>query len=197
MAKSIDRQRYASTEPYQKHYVARMRIGPQPALQSALLGLASTFLLLSPGAWAGDASANYLKGNQAVGDRVNAAFRSMAPLPRDLLADTVEVTHVPHIANDPERVGKEQLGTSDLAALKNALTDLDFRVLWTKTTATGFITALQIHGTQRNGRPFSTKIVMDFAVTQGLITAFKAKQDPAERAALEQIEKDGGFQAKQ
>ena len=120
----------------------------------------------------------------SVAKRVNESFRKMEPLPRDILADVVEVTHTPAMANDPERVTREQLGTSDLAALKKALPDLAFQVLESKNSANGFVTTLKIRGSRKSGQLFSTQIVLDFKVTRGLITSFDAKQDPTERAAL-------------
>jgi hypothetical protein len=133
----------------------------------------------------------------AIAARVSEAFRHTEPLPRELLADKIEVRHVPAMAVDPEVIDKAKLGVDDQAALKKAMRDFHMDVVSVESDPHGFTVKLVLAGTPASGKQYSSEMSLHFVVKHGVITAFVATQDPGERRMLEEIEREGGFRASQ
>jgi hypothetical protein len=113
-------------------------------------------------------------------------------LRRDVLANTIEIRHVPAMPGDPEIVGKQHFG-SDLSALKKAMKDFRMDIASTILEADAFTVKLTLVGTRVSGAKYSSAMSLRFIVANGLITGLEAAQDPAERATLSEIAAEGGF----
>src|SRR6267142_167139 len=123
---------------------------------------------------------------------VSNSLRHSEPLPREILANIIEIRHVPAMPGDPEIVEKLQFG-SDLPALKKALKDFHMDVVSTVLEANAFTVKLTVVGTRTSGVRYSSPMSLRFIVANGVITGLEAAQDPAERAMLEEIAAVGGF----
>jgi hypothetical protein len=124
--------------------------------------------------------------------KVDYSLRHSEPLRRDVLADTIEIRHVPAMAGDPEIVGKQHFG-GDLSALKKAMKDFRMVIASTILEADAFTVKLTLVGTRVSGAKYSSVMSLRFIVGNGLITGLEAAQDPAERAMLGEIAAEGGF----
>lgn len=123
---------------------------------------------------------------------VSNSLRRSEPLPREMLADKIEVRHVPAMQGDPEIIDKQQFG-SDLPALKRALKDFHMDVVSTALEANAFTVKLTLVGTRVSGVRYSSPMSLRFIVADGVITGLDAAQDPAERALLGEIAAEGEF----
>jgi hypothetical protein len=139
-------------------------------------------------------SANEIR-NASIAARFSDAFKRGVVLPREFLADYVEVRHLPPLPGDPEVIKKEALGVNDRAALIKILKDFRLEVIATASNAEGFTIDLILSGVRRSGKKFVSSMSLHFAVVNGLVTGFEAAQDPAERAQLEELEKEGALRS--
>jgi hypothetical protein len=129
--------------------------------------------------------------------RISDALRRTQVLPRELLADKIEIRHVPAMPLDPEIVDKQDFGKQDRAALKRAMKDFRMDVKSTVPEVNAFTVNLVLSGTPSDGNRYSSRLSLRFIVAQGVVTGLEATQDPAERARLEKIEREGGYRAPQ
>jgi hypothetical protein len=82
-------------------------------------------------------------------------------LRRDVLADTIEIRHVPAMPGDPEIVGKQHFG-SDLSALKKAMKDFRMDIASTILEADAFTVKLTLVGTRVSGARYSSAMSLRF-----------------------------------
>jgi hypothetical protein len=133
----------------------------------------------------------------AIAARISDALRHTDVLPRELLADKIEVRHVPAMPTDPEIVDKKDFGKQDRAALKRAMKDFRMDVISTVPEGNAFTINLVLTGTPSSGNAYSSRLSLRFIVADGVVAGLEARQDPAERAMLEKIEREGGYRAPQ
>jgi hypothetical protein len=127
--------------------------------------------------------------------RISDALSHTEVLPRELLADKIEIRHIPAMPADPEVIDKEKFGKDDRTALKKAMKDFHMDVISTIPEVNAFTVILVLTGTPTSGNKYSSRISLRFIVADGVVTGLEAAQDPAERAMLEKIEEEGGYKA--
>ena len=169
-----------------------MTIHVRPMLMA--LELAAAVIIATP-AWA-DSTAIARKDTAAIARRISDALSHTEVLPRELLADKIEVRHVPAMPSDPEVIDKEEFGKQDRAALKSAMKDFRMDVVSTVPEVNAFTVILVLTGTPSRGNGYSSRISLRFIVANGVVTGLEATQNPAERAMLEKIEEEGGYRAR-
>jgi hypothetical protein len=169
-----------------------MTIRAKIALRAVELAIA---VLIATPVWAADSTAMATKDTAAIARRISDALRHTEVLPRELLADKIEVRHVPAMPIDPEIVDKEDFGRGDRAALKTAMKDFHMDVISTVPEVNAFTVILVLAGTPSSGIAYSSRLSLRFIVAHGVVTGLEATQDPAERAMLEKIEEEGGYKA--
>lgn len=168
-----------------------MTIHARPMLMALELAVA---VIIAMPAWA-DTTATARKDTAAIAGRISDALSHTEALPRELLADKIEVRHVPAMPSDPEVIDKEEFGKQDRAALKSAMKDFRMDVISTLSEANAFTVILVLTGTPSSGYGYSSRISLRFIVANGVVTGLEATQNPAERAMLEKIEEEGGYRA--
>jgi hypothetical protein len=169
----------------------RMTIRAKPVLMA--LELAVAVIIATP-VWA-DSTAIVKNDTAAIAGRISDALSHTEVLPRELLADKIEVRHVPAMPTDPEIIGKKEFGKQDRAALKTAMKDFHMDVISTVPEVNAFTVILVLTGTPSSGNAYSSRISLRFIVSNGVVTGLEATQDPAERAMLDKIEEEGGYRA--
>jgi hypothetical protein len=162
------------------------------ALRAVELAIA---ILIATPVWA-DSTAMATKDTAAIARRISDALSHTEVLPRELLADKIEVRHIPAMPSDPEVIDKEDFGKQDRAALKSAMKDFRMDVISTVPEVNAFTIILVLTGMPSSGDGYSSRISLRFIVANGVVTGLEATQNPAERAMLEKIEEEGGYRAR-
>jgi hypothetical protein len=169
-----------------------MTIHVRPMLMAFELAVA---VIIATPAWA-NSTPIAATDTAVIAGRISDALSHTEVLPRELLADKIEVRHIPAMPSDPEVIDKEDFGKQDRAALKSAMKDFRMDVISTVPEVNAFTIILVLTGMPSSGDGYSSRISLRFIVANGVVTGLEATQNPAERAMLEKIEEEGGYRAR-
>jgi hypothetical protein len=119
-----------------------------------------------------------------------AVFENTREFPREMLADHVEVWHLPALPGDPEVVARGDFGRADRAALLRAMPDFHMHVLSSATEKDSCALKVALKGTRHSGELYASFLQLRFIITNGLVTRMYATQDASERSKLNEIATD-------